>query len=127
MAKLVVKKKSEENEFMPHVLRMADLAAEKKAVEIKAYDLRGLTLVADAFILCTVTSDPQMRAVYNSIREGMKEVSVAPFNVEGTHQDGWLLLDYSAVIVHIFKPEARAFYDLDGLWADAVEIPLELD
>jgi len=112
---------------LAHVLRMAGLAADKKASEIKAYDVRGMTLIADAFVICTANSEPQLKAVYNSVREGMKEVGVAPYRSEGEYSSGWMLLDYSTVIFHIFREQARAFYDLDGMWADAPEIPLELN
>lgn len=106
---------------------MADLAADKKARDIKAYDVRGLTLIADAFVICTATSEPQVKAIYNAVREGMKAVGVAPFKGEGDFTSGWVLLDYSTILFHIFRAEARDFYDLDGMWADAPEIPLQLE
>ena len=112
---------------MANVLRMADLAADKKAGEIKAYDVRGMTLIADVLIICTATSEPQLKAIYAAVRDGMKEVGVAPYRNEGVFSGGWILLDFSTVIFHIFREQARAFYDLDGMWADAPEIPLELD
>ncbi len=128
MAALARKNSPEADEsFLPTTLRMASLAADKKARELLAYDVRGLTLVADAFLMCTVTSEPQMRAVFNAVKAGMKEAGIAPLHSEGTHQGGWLLMDYGAVILHIFRPKAREFYDLDGLWADAPTIPLDLD
>ena len=101
------------------------MAADKKAEDIKIYDVRGLTLVADAFVMCTVTSDPQSKAVFNAVKEGMKEIDVPPQHTEGTLRDGWMLMDYGAVIVHIFRPKAREFYDLDGMWADAPEVPFD--
>jgi len=106
---------------------MADLAADRKARDIKAYDVRGMTLVADALVVCTVTSEPQLKAVYNALREGMKEVGVAPYRCKGVFSSGWVLLDYSDVIFHLFREPARVFYDLDGMWGDAPEIPLDLD
>ncbi len=112
---------------MANVLRMADLAADKKALEIKAYDVRGMTLIADALVICTARSEPQLKAIFNGVREGMKEVGVAPYRSEGEFGSGWVLLDYSTVIFHIFREEARAFYDLDGMWGDAPRISLELD
>jgi len=114
----------------PHIantLRIAALAAEKKAKGIRAFNLQGLTLIADSFVLCTATSEPQMKAVRNAIIEGMKKIGVAPLHVEGNHRSDWLLLDYGDIIVHVFREEARDFYDLDGLWGDAPEIALGLE
>lgn len=130
MAALMKRRKraSEENEaFGAKTYKIASLAADKKAREIKAYDVRGLTLVADSLLLCTVTSEPQMKAVFNAVYEGMKNIGVAPLRTEGAHGDGWVVMDYGIVIFHIFRERARSFYDLDGMWADAPELPLNLD
>lgn len=112
--------------YIPHALRAAELAAEKRAKNIKIYDVNGLTLIADAFVLCTVTSEPQMKAVYNAVREGMKKADRTPLGAEGSHRGTWILIDYGDILLHIFREEAREFYDLDGLWGDAPEIPLDV-
>ena len=122
MGKLVKKSSAPQPDFLPTVLRVAALAAEHKAIDIKAYDLRGLTLIADSFIICAASSQPQFKAIYNGVREGMKAVGVAPLHAEGSLRGKWLVLDYGTVILHVFREEARAFYDLDGLWGDAPEI-----
>ena len=127
MPSLVKKKQDAAPDFLPNTYRIAELAAEKKAADIKAYDVRGLTLVADCFLCCTARSEPQVKAVFKSVQEGMKKIGVAPLHVEGTAQCGWLLIDYGEILVHIFREEARGFYDLDGLWGDAPEVDLELD
>lgn len=116
-----------EDDFLPKAVQLGEIAADKRARDIRAYDVRGLTLIADAFVLCTVTSEPQLKAVYSAAREGMKELGQPPLHTEGNHQSGWLLLDFGSVIFHIFREEARGFYDLDGMWADAKEIRLELE
>lgn len=128
MTKLVKKKRknAEPPEFMPVVLRIANLADEHKAKDIRAFDVRELTLVADAFVVCTATSEPQLRAIFNAVKVGLKEVGVKQLHSEGTFAGGWLVMDYGIVIFHIFREEARAFYDLDGLWGDAPQIDLEL-
>jgi ribosome-associated protein len=125
----LVKKQSEleEKEYYANTRKIAALAADKKAVDIKVYDVAGLTVIADAFVVCTATSEPQLKAVFNAVKEGMKEIGVAPLRMEGTFSSGWLLLDYGHIILHIFREQARAFYDLDGMWADAREIPVDLD
>lgn len=128
MAKLVKKtKKGPEPDFLPHTLLIAELAAKHKALDIRAYDVRELTVIADAFIICAAASDPQVKAIQNSVRKGMKEVGVAPLHTEGTPGVGWLILDYGSIILHVFRQEAREYYDLDGLWADAPQIDLGLE
>lgn len=118
---------ADETSFIPNAIRISALAAEKKAKNIRAFNLQGLTQIADCFVICTATSEPQMKAVRNGIIEGMKEIGVAQTHVEGNHRSDWILIDYIDIIVHIFREEARAFYDLEGLWGDSMEIPLELD
>ena len=128
MAILVKKNnRTEEDSFMANAIRIAELAAGIKAKDISAFDLRGLTLVADAFVIASATSEPQMKAVVNAIKDGMREIGVSPLRTEGTHTAGWLLIDYGSIIVHVFREEAREFYNLDDMWADAKPIPLDLD
>ena len=127
MAKLVKKSKTGIDEFLPTTLRIASLAWDIKAADIRAYDVRGLTLIADSFIICTATSEPQLKAVFNNVKEGMKEVGVAPLRSEGKTDGSWMVLDFGNVVFHIFRQDARGFYDLDGFWADAPAIDLGLE
>lgn len=106
---------------------MAALADDRKAIDIRAYDVRGLTLVADSFLICAASSEPQFKAVCSAIREGMREVGVKPLRVEGSTKGEWVILDYGTIICHVFREKARAYYDLDALWADAPQIPLDLE
>jgi len=122
----LVKKKEAMPDALPNVRRIAALAADRKALDIRAYDVRGLTLVADYFIICGASSEPHFKAVFNAVKEGMKDVGVAPLHSEGRVHGGWLLLDYGAIILHVFREEARRFYDLDGLWADAPQVELDI-
>lgn len=105
---------------------IARIASEKKARDIKAYNLEGLTLLADSFILCTVTSEPQQKAVFNAVYEGLKSKGIVPLSTEGSFQDNWMVMDYGSVVFHIFKQKARDYYDLDGMWGDAPKIELKL-
>ena len=127
MQKLVRKASAPELDWMPNVLRIGSLLAERKSGDIRAYDLRGLTLVADCFILASAASAPQFKAILHSVKDGMKEVGVSPYRVEGGVNGSWIVIDYGSVVVHIFRNEAREFYDLDGLWGDAPEIELDLE
>lgn len=129
MATLVRKQQAPivEKDYLPNTHRIAAIASEKKAQDIRAFDVAGLTLIADAFVICTATSEPQMKATVNAVHEGMKEIGVAPLRVEGAFSGGWVLMDYGAIILHVFREQARTFYDLDGMWADAEEITLDLN
>ncbi len=109
------------------VKTIAKVAFDKKAKDIKAYNLKGLTLLADSFVLCTVMSEPQQKAVYNAVYEELKKKGIIPLSTEGTFQDNWMVMDYGSVVFHIFKPKAREYYDLDGMWGDAPLINLKLE
>ncbi len=127
MAKLVKKSKQDEDSFLPATLRIGELAHNRRALDVRAYDVRKLTLIADSFVLCSASSQPQVKAIFDAVKEGMSEVGVRPFHVEGGPRDGWMLMDYGTVIFHIFREETREFYDLDGLWGDAPKIDLDLE
>ena len=127
MAKLVARQKTADDDFIPNTLRIAALAEERHATNIRGYDVRGLTVIADSFVICSVRSEPQLKAVISAVKEGMKEIGVAPLHLEGQNTSGWVLLDFGDIVFHVFREEARSFYDLDGMWADAPDIPLDLD
>jgi ribosome-associated protein len=127
LAKLVKKLKQDEDSFLPDTLRIGALAYGRQALDVRAYDVRKLTLIADSFVICSASSQPQVKAIFDAVKEGMSEIGVRPTHVEGGPRDGWLLMDYSSVIFHIFRKEKREFYDLDGLWGDAPQIDLDLE
>jgi ribosome-associated protein len=103
-------------------LQAAELAVAKKAEDVVLMDLRQVTNIADWFVLCTARSDAQMRAVADSITEGLAALKHKVWHAEGYEVRSWILLDYVQVVVHIFLPEIRAYYGLERLWGDA---PLE--
>jgi len=99
---------------------IAGFAADKKAVEIVELDLRGMLGYADYFVICSGTSDRQVKAIHDGIHEGMKKQhGLLPRRVEGLPQAHWVLMDYLDVVVHVFTPETRAFYRLEQLWGEA--------
>jgi len=106
---------------------IALIAAELRAEDVAVLDLRGLTNVADYFVIGTGTSDRQMHAVLERIEEYARTVGRAPFHVAGARQSTWILADYVDVIVHLFDPEHRRYYDLDGLWGDAPRVEWQRD
>jgi ribosome-associated protein len=83
-------------------------------------DLSDVSLFTDFFVICNGTSERQVRALAEGVREVAKqEFGLLPHHIEGEPFSGWVLLDYLDVVVHIFSPELRAFYDLEGLWQEA--------
>lgn len=105
----------------PHDLarRVALLAEEKKAADILVLDVSGLTTVAEAFVICSGGSEPQLAAITESIVSGMSEAGITPAHRNRTAASHWIVLDYGSVIVHIFTPPEREFYKLEQLWSDA--------
>lgn len=120
-------KNAEKEKLLKKIRCVAEAVAEKKARDIKALDISGLTLMADAFVLCTVGSEPQLKAVTNAARETMRDAGYSVYQMEGDHKCGWTVLDFGDVMLHIFRDQARVFYDLDRMWGDAPEVPLDLD
>jgi ribosome-associated protein len=101
-------------------LAVAEFASDRKAVEIVQLELRGLTSLADYFLICTGRTDRQVRAIHDGIHLGMKsDQGMLPTRVDGVTQAQWILMDYGDVIVHIFTPELREFYRLEQLWGEA--------
>ncbi len=99
--------------------KLAKLALTKKATDIKILDLRKLTTITDFFVICSGSSDPQVKAIADSVIDGSKILGERPWHKEGITRRNWVLLDFIDVVVHIFLPETRAFYGLEKLWGDA--------
>lgn len=95
-------------------------AADKKAKNILLLDLRNLSTVADYFVVCSGESERQLRAIAEGIEaQVQKECHVDAHHIEGLSGGGWILVDYRDVVVHIFSPSQRAYYNLEALWAKA--------
>jgi ribosome-associated protein len=99
-----------------------DAASDKKAQDIVLLDVRQVTTLADYFMICTATSERQLRAVADGIEEALDRLEVAPLHREGKPADGWMLLDYGDVVVHIFAPAQRQYYRLEKLWDAATTV-----
>ena len=81
--------------------------------------MEGVSLLADYFVLCNAESTPQFRAILEEVEIQAKAAGGRRLHVEGEASSGWVLLDYGAVVVHIFDPELRAYYKLEELWKEA--------
>ena len=99
--------------------RAAELTLEKKCEDVKILDLRELTSVTDFFVIVTADSERKARAVADHVIAELRDEDERPLHVEGLDSMHWILLDYMNVVVHIFMPEERGFYDLESLWSDA--------
>jgi ribosome-associated protein len=101
-------------------VELARICAEYKGEDIEVLDLHGLTDVTDYFIIATVDTQVQMKAILESIHKTLKKVKGRKnYTVEGQDAYRWVLLDFFDVVLHLFTPEAREFYELETLWGDA--------
>jgi ribosome-associated protein len=104
----------------------ARAAASKQAQDIVVLDVSELIVITDHFVICTATSSRQIRTVIEEIERALKEqLGARPARREGEGAAGWSLLDYIDVVVHVFGPEERAYYDLERLWRDAPRVAWE--
>ena len=96
----------------------------KKGQDIKMLETGALTTLADYFVICSATSTTQIKALCDECEKVLKEQGEAPHHIEGHRSGTWILQDYGDVVLHLFSPEAREFYDLDRLWQDAKPVDL---
>ena len=102
---------------------MVELAEDKQAADIALLDIRPISIVADYFVIFSGTSERQLNALTRDIAETLKrEAQLSPLHREGDPSSGWVLLDYSDVVVHAFAPSEREYYQLEQLWSGAVPI-----
>ncbi len=99
--------------------RIVELAEDKKAAEILLLDLTPLTTIADYFVICSGGSERQLDAIADGIVSSLRDEKTRPIGREGTPASHWVLLDFGSVIVHVFTPPERDFYQLERLWAEA--------
>ena len=97
----------------------ARAAAEKQATDIVVLDVSRIIVITDYFVICTASTQRQIRTVIDAVEEALRGLGVKPMRREGEPQAGWWLLDYVDVVVHVFGEEEREYYDLERLWSDA--------
>ena len=107
-------------------IAVAKQAYENKAKKIKVLDLIGISSIADFFVICTVDSIPQLKAMRRDIDKDIKSIySVSPRAIEGTPESLWLIIDYVDVVLHIFHDDLRNNYTLEELWSDSTDVDLK--
>ena len=99
--------------------KISELIFEKKGYDVKILDLSKVASFADYFVLCTADSDTQVKAISDEVERKLREDGVNSWHREGYESLSWVLLDYVDVVVHIFKKDARQYYNLEKLWGDA--------
>ncbi|MBN1248599.1 MAG: ribosome silencing factor [Anaerolineae bacterium] len=98
--------------------QIVEIVVDRLAEDVLILDITEVTTFTDYFVICTGNSRRQLDALQAAIREELKQIEevALPISIEGDPDGGWILLDYNSVIVHLFSPETRAYYQLEDLW-----------
>lgn len=96
-----------------------EAALDRKAGELKLLRVTELTTLADYYVICTGTSNTQMKAIAESVEHALEDRGMPPLHTEGYGSASWVLIDFGCVIVHVFNRDVRDFYALERLWGDA--------
>jgi ribosome-associated protein len=100
--------------------RVASIASDRKAIDIRVIDLRGIVSYTDFFVICSGNTERQAKAIQDAVYRELKDSEgLLPRRVEGEREARWILLDYLDCVVHVFTPEAREYYRLEQLWGEA--------
>ena len=102
---------------------IAKILDKKKAIDIVGIETKELTVMSDYFIIASGTSNTHVRALADEVDDEMKKLGVEVDHIEG-RATGWILLDYNDVLVHVFQPESRQYYNIERLWNDAARVDL---
>ena len=105
----------------------AEAALAKKALDPVALDLRELDGVSDYFLICSGSSEVQVKAIAEAVEERLSEHGLEPWHVEGLQGRRWVLMDYVELVVHVFHERTREYYLLERLWGDARKVDLGLE
>jgi len=100
--------------------RIAAIACERKAIDVRLLDLRGIVGYTDFFVVCSGNTERQTKAIHDAIYQELKDAAgLLPRRASGAREARWIVLDYLDCVVHILTPEAREFYRLETLWGEA--------
>ena len=99
--------------------RIAQVASDRKARDIRVLDVGSLVGYTDYFLICSGGTERQTKAIHDAIHQALKGEGQLPARVEGEREARWILMDYEDCVVHIFTPDTRAFYRLEQLWGEA--------
>ena len=113
------------NDSKALAIEIAKILDKKKAHDVRVLKVESLTVLTDYFVIASGTSTTQVGALADEVEYELSQKGIEPYTTEGFDSKNWVLLDYSSVIVHVFVPNTRTYYDLEHLWADAKELPAE--
>lgn len=114
--------KKKEVDSRKRALWCVNASLEKKAKGLVVLRVKEISDFADYFIICSGTSDRQVRSIASSIQESLKKSDILPLGIEGETAGRWVLMDYDDVIIHIFHESVRSFYELERLWSEAPQM-----
>lgn len=103
---------------------IAEACLDEKAQRLVVLEVKDLTVLADYFVITTGRSSIHVKSIVDHVEERLKEQGLIPLHRDGQQQGAWAVLDYNAVILHVFRPEERDYYDLEGLWGGAQRIEI---
>ncbi len=109
------------------LIAAAEAAVSKKAADLVALDLRTLDGVADYFLICSGSSEPQVKAIAEAVEDQLRARGAKPWHIEGREGRRWVLLDFVDVVVHVFHEKTREYYLLERLWGDARRVDLGVE
>jgi ribosome-associated protein len=110
-----------------HIAQVAAQAAfDKKAENVVALDVSEHLVITDIFVIASASNDRQVQAIVDAVESALDLEDIDPIRREGEREGKWVLLDYFDVVVHVQQTEERSLYDLERLWRDCPQIPLEL-
>ncbi|MFN7251296.1 MAG: ribosome silencing factor [Anaerobacillus sp.] len=111
-----------ENKILELAVKAAD---DKRAENILALDMRGISLISDYFLICHGNSEKQVQAIATEIKKTAQENEIELKRLEGFDQARWVLIDLDDVVVHVFHKDERLYYNLEKLWGDAPTVDIE--
>ncbi|MBU3819850.1 MAG: ribosome silencing factor [Candidatus Faecalibacterium intestinavium] len=105
-------------------IEIAKILDQKKAQDVRVLKVEDLTVLTDYFVIASGASTTQVAALADEVDYQLSQRGIQPYNTEGFDSKNWVLLDYSSVIVHVFVPNTRTYYDLEHLWADGEPVDI---
>jgi ribosome-associated protein len=112
------------NESKNLAIEIAKILDRKKAQDVRVLKVQDLTVLTDYFVIASGTSTTQVGALADEVDYQLSQKGIKPYATEGFDSKNWVLLDYSSVIVHVFVPNTRTYYDLEHLWADGQPVDI---
>lgn len=107
--------------------KIATILDNKKGIDVKVLEVHDLTVLTDYFVIATGTSTTHVGSLADEVDYELGKLNIEPDHKEGTDSRTWILLDYNTVVLNVFTPDARDFYSLERMWADAEPVQIEFE